>query len=104
MLCSEVTHTDAFVIPLNFFKTRRDFVLSLQTQELVQEKKRMSSHSVRLSSGVLNLKSILLWLKNYQESVKTHKIDDSSLDSFMKKVTKYPFSFSFYSLGKLIAS
>ena len=96
MLCFEVTHTDAFVIPLNFFKTRRDFVLSLQTQELVQEKKRMSSHSVRLSSGVLNLKSILLWLKNYQESVKTHKIDNSnlifaSLGLFVKKVTKSPF-------------
>ena len=38
----------------------------------------------------------ILWLKNYQEKVKTHKIDNSylkaSLGSFMKKVTKRPFS------------
>ena len=40
----------------NFFRARHDFVLSLQTLELVQTKSNMSSHSVRFSSaGVLNL-------------------------------------------------
>ena len=97
MLCLEVTHVDAFVIPLNFFKARRDFVLSLQTLELVQTKNSMTSRSVRFSSRVLNLsskmESKLLWPKNYQENVKTHKTDDSNyifinLGSFIKKVTK----------------
>ena len=40
----------------NFFRARYDFVLSLQTLELVQIKSNMSPHSVRFSSaGVLNL-------------------------------------------------
>ena len=40
----------------DFFRARHDFVLSLQTLELVQTKSNMSSHSVRFSSaGVLNL-------------------------------------------------
>ena len=40
----------------NFFRARLDFVLSLQTLELVQTKSNISSHSVRFSSaGVLNL-------------------------------------------------
>ena len=55
MSCLEVTHADAFVIPLNFFRARRDSVLSLQTLELVQTKNIMSSNSVTFSSGVLNL-------------------------------------------------
>ena len=38
------------------FRARHDFVLSLQTLDLVQTKSNMSSHSVRFSSaGVLNL-------------------------------------------------
>ena len=64
----------------NFFRARHDFVLSLQTLELVQTKSNMSSHSVRFSSaGVLNLsnkdKANYFGLK----SVETHKIDDSNL-------------------------
>ena len=40
----------------NFFRARNDFMLSLQTLELVQTKSNMSSHSVRFSSAeVLNL-------------------------------------------------
>ena len=40
----------------NFLRAWHDFVLSLQTLELVQTKSDMSSHSVRFSSaGVLNL-------------------------------------------------
>ena len=40
----------------NFFRSRQDFVLSLQTLELVQTKSTMSSHLVRFSSaGILNL-------------------------------------------------
>ena len=40
----------------NFFRSRHDFTLSLQTLELVQTKSNMSSHSVKFSStGVLNL-------------------------------------------------
>ena len=40
----------------NFFRARHDFMLSLQTLELVQTKSNMSSHSVRFSSaGVFNL-------------------------------------------------
>ena len=62
----------------------------------------MSSHSFRFFSGVLNLNSKvyskLLWMKNYQENVETHKIDDpefheARLASFVKRVTKFPFSF-----------
>ena len=77
-------------------------MLSLQTLELVQTKNSMSSLLVGFSSGVLNLsskvQSKLFWLKNYQENVRTHEIDDSnlifiSLGSFMKKVTKSPFQF-----------
>ena len=57
LLCLEVTHADAFIIPLNCFRARRDYVLSLPTLGLVQTKNSMSSHSVRFSSGVLNLSS-----------------------------------------------
>ena len=43
VLCLEVTHADAFIIPLNFFRSRYDFVLLLQTLELVQTKNNISS-------------------------------------------------------------
>ena len=52
----------------------------MQILELVWTKNCMSSHS--FSYGVLNLGSKvyskLLWLKNYQKSAATHKIDDSN--------------------------
>ena len=85
VLCLEVT---CWCICNNFKflqidPVRRDFISSQQTLELVQTKNCMSSHSSRFSSGVLNLsckvQSKLLWLKNYQESVKIRKINDSNL-------------------------
>ena len=51
-------HADVLVIPLNFFRARYDFVLSLQTVlKLVQTKNSMGSHSISFSSGVWNLGS-----------------------------------------------
>ena len=59
-LCyADKLHADAFaiVIPLNFFRARCDFVLSLETLELVQNKNSLSSYSFRFSSGLYHLSS-----------------------------------------------
>ena len=50
-------HVDTFVIPLNVFRVRREFLLSLQALELVQTKISMSSHSIRFSFWLFNLNS-----------------------------------------------
>ena len=52
-------HADAFatVIPLNFFRATCEFVLSLETLELVQNKNSLSSYSLRFSSGLYHLSS-----------------------------------------------
>ena len=50
-------HVDTFVIPLNVFRVRREFLLSLQALELVQTKISMSSHSIRFSFWIFNLNS-----------------------------------------------
>ena len=55
LICDMLRSSCCFHSTLHFFKFRRDFVLSLQILELVQTKSSMSSHSVRFSSGVLNL-------------------------------------------------
>lgn len=48
-------HVVTFVIPLNVFRVRREFLLSLQALGLVQTTISMSSHSIRFSFWIFNL-------------------------------------------------
>ena len=95
--------SDAFVIPLIFFRARHDLclcVLSLQTLELVQTKNSMRSLSVRFSSRILNLSSKanhfgwkitkkVLKLTKLMTQISSSKF---RLIYFMKRVTKSTYS------------